>query len=63
MKTLYVSALRDHQGNNYVYFGNRRWFDLPVKNMVIYGIDEDGLLTDCPYNEVTLNTLVSFRKE
>jgi hypothetical protein len=63
MKTLYVSALMDNNCNNYVYFGNRKWFDFPVKNMVIYGIDEDGLLTNCPYNEVTLNTLVSFRKE
>lgn len=60
MKNLYVAAQID--GDEYVYLGNRRWFDFPVKSMVIYGIDEDGLLTDCPYNEVTLNTLVLFRK-
>ena len=58
---LYIIAKKDDH-DRHVYFANRKWLDFPVKGLIIYGIDEEGLLTNCPYNEDTLKMMVSFKE-
>lgn len=47
----------------YAYFGNDMIINCPVSSIYFYGMDKDGLITDCPYSIQTMKTMLTITEK
>ena len=62
-QNLLIAYFCGEQENVYAYFANNKILPSRASKLIIFGVDNDGLLMDCPYNKDVLKTFISFKEE
>ena len=62
-QNLLIAYFCSEQKNVYAYFANKKILPNRASKLIIFGVNNEGLLMDCPYNKDVLKTFISFKEE